>query len=134
MQKKLKRPTAPLVVPVATGEAVFHRADVLYALEWAAAAPGLGGWNVLLDNDEQTKLVSVVPPGSEEPTFFITNNGLHVSVTWLRTAREQATPVEVAQFSSLREAVRGLCELSEEQLESVNDAMEALYPRSLRAG
>jgi hypothetical protein len=133
MAKKSKRLATSLLIPAAPPDAVFHRADILYALEWAAAAPGIGGWNVLLDDEQQTRQVSVVPPGSEQATFFITRVGSEVALTWLRGAGERAAPVEVARFASLREAVRSLCALSDDQVESVNDAMEALYPRSLRA-
>lgn len=133
MPRKYKRPVASMLIPAAPPDAIFHNADVLYALEWAATAPGIGGWNVLLDDDKQTRKLSVVPPGSEHPTFFITRTGAEVTVNWLRTTVEQGVPVKIGGFASLREAVRALCALSDEQLESVNDAMEAMYPRSLRA-
>lgn len=70
MPRKYKRPVASMLIPAAPPDAIFHNADVLYALEWAATAPGIGGWNVLLDDDKQTRKLSVVPPGSEHPTFF----------------------------------------------------------------
>ena len=60
MAKKSKRLATSLLIPAAPPDAVFHRADILYALEWAAAAPGIGGWNVLLDDEQQTRQVSVV--------------------------------------------------------------------------
>ncbi|HET8995801.1 MAG TPA: hypothetical protein VFN42_03965, partial [Acetobacteraceae bacterium] len=41
----------------------FHCADVLFALEWSAVAPGVGGWDVLIDDERHTRLISVVPPG-----------------------------------------------------------------------
>jgi hypothetical protein len=132
MPRKSKRLATSLLIPAAPADAVFHRADILYALEWAAAAPGIGGWNVQLDDDQQTRKVSVVPPGSEVPTFFIARAGSEVQLTWLRGTGDRATIVEVARFASLREAVRSLCALSDGQIESVNDAMEALYPRTLR--
>lgn len=132
MSRKTKRLATSLLIPATPPDSVFHRADILYALEWAAAAPGIGGWNVLLDDEQQTRQVSVVPPGSEHATFFMNRVGSEVSLTWVRGAGERSAPVEVARFASLREAVRSLCALSDEQVESVNDAMEALYPRSLR--
>jgi len=132
MSRKAKRLATSLLIPAAPSDAVFHRADVLYALEWAASAPGIGGWNIVLDDEDQTRQVSVIPPGAERPTFFIARLGTEVVLTWLRTTGEREGPVEVARFASLREAVRALCALSDEQLESVNEAMEALYPRSLR--
>jgi hypothetical protein len=132
MPRKSKRPATTLLVPASPPDEVFHRADVLYALEWAAAAPGIGGWNVLLDNEQSTRKVSVIPPGAEQPAFFITRVGAETSLAWLRGSGDRATQVEVARFASLREAVRSLCALSDEQIESVNEAMEALYPRTLR--
>jgi hypothetical protein len=132
MPRKVKPPVNPPPNDERPPDAVFHRADVLYALEWAAAAPGIGGWNVLLDDDSYTRQVSVVPPGAEDPTFFMTIIGGEVALKWRRSSTDPSEPVEVARFASLREAVRTLCALSDEQMESVNDAMEALYPRSLR--
>jgi hypothetical protein len=126
------RPAALMLVPAAPAEAVFDRADVLYALEWAAVAPGLGGWTVLLDDELQTREVLVVPPGMERPAFCMTRAGRDVSLTWLRSADSQRPDFEVARPASLREAVLILCPLSDEAVMAVNDAMEALYPRSLR--
>ncbi len=131
MSRRARRTAAVAVSPVA-GRTVFHPADVLYALEWAAVAPGLGGWNLILDNDLTTRLVSVVPPGAENPTFFITRDGEQVTITWLRQQEVGARPVDVGHFKSLREAVRSLCALSDDQLEIVNESMEVLYPRALR--
>jgi len=113
-------------------ETLFHKADVLYALEWAAVAPGLGGWNIVLDDERQTRLVSVVPPGAEHPAFFITRKGDETTITWLRQKVIDGSLVEVGRFSGLREAVLTLCPLCDDLREIVNESMEALYPRSLR--
>ena len=125
-----KRPAVLMLVPAPPAQAVFDRADVLYALEWAAVAPGIGGWTVLLDDEDQTREVSVVPPGMEQPAFCMTRVGRDVSLTWLRLGGRP--DFEVARPASLREAVHLLCPLSEECTQAVNQAMEALYPRSLR--
>lgn len=125
-----KRPAALLLVPAPPAEVAFDRADVLYALEWAAVAPGLGGWTVLVDDEHRTHEVSVIPPGMERPAFRITRVGREVALTWLRLGGQPE--FEVARLASLREAVHLLCPLSDECTEAVNEAMEALYPRSLR--
>ena len=53
MSKKARRSAGAALFSTETGT-VFHHAEVLYALEWAAIAPGLGGWNVVLDDDRQS--------------------------------------------------------------------------------
>jgi hypothetical protein len=113
------------------GSAVFHRADVLYALEWAAVAPGLGRWGVLLDNAEETRLVSVLPPGSDVPAFLIFRAEGHVLVI-PRSTRDGSE--RVRRFRNLREAVLAICPLDDEKAVAVNEAMEVLYPRSFRSG
>jgi len=133
MQKKVRRAADGAVFSTET-TTVFHRADVLYALEWAAVAPGLGGWNIVLDDERQTRLVSVVPPGAEQPAFFVAREGNEITVTWLRQKSADATLVEVGRFNSLREAVLTLCPLSDDMRELVNESMELLYPRTLREG
>ncbi len=133
MSKKARR-TAEAALFSTEATSVFHSSDVLYALEWAAVAPGLGGWNLVLDDDRRTRLVSVVPPGAENPAFFISRDGGEVTVNWLRQKSIDGALVEVGRFSSLREAVLTLCPLSDDLKELVNEAMEVLYPRSLREG
>jgi hypothetical protein len=133
MSKRARRSAEP--DPGSGGAAsVFHRAEVLYALEWASVAPGLGGWNLLLDDETATRLISVVPPGSERPTFFITREGLDVTLAWVRQRPDGATPVEVGRFRSLREAVLRLCPLDAELRDSVNESMRVLYPRAAGLG
>lgn len=111
----------------------FHRADILFVLEWASVAPGLGGWNVLLDNETETRKVSVVPPGAEHPAFFVTRSGSEIALHRSRPGAKQGQVVEFARYRSLREAVLTVCSLSGEEIETINEAMELLYPRSLRS-
>ena len=131
MSKKARRSAEAALFSTEKGS-VFHQADILYALEWAAVAPGLGGWNVVLDDDRQTRLVSVVPPGAEQPAFFVSRDGSQVTITWLRQKITDSALVEVGRYRSLREAVLTLCPLCDDLKELVNEAMELLYPRSLR--
>ncbi|KAA5612041.1 hypothetical protein [Rhodovastum atsumiense] len=113
-----------------SGNIIFHRADILYALEWAAAAPGLGRWTVLLDDTEQTRLVSVVPPGTERPAFLITRSQEGVFVMPQAPGEEG---LQIRRFGNLREAVLAICPLDDERAVAVNEAMEILYPRTLRS-
>ncbi len=131
MSKKTRK-TAEATLFSGDATALFHQADVLYALEWAAVAPGLGGWNVSLDDDRKTRLISVVPPGAEQPAFFITRDGMEVTITWLRQKVMDGVLVEVGRYASLREALLTLCPLCDDMKELVNESMEVLYPRTLR--
>jgi hypothetical protein len=107
----------------------FHRADILYALEWAAVAPGVGRWNVVLDDPEDTRVVSIVPPGAEQPAYDIVRSELYVLLT-PRLTPEDGVPVRC--FASLREAVLAICPLDDATAVAVNEAMDVLYPRSPR--
>lgn len=109
----------------------FHKADVLYALEWSSIAPGTGGWDLLLDSEAETRLISVVPPGSETPRFLIFRSGADVNVLWISDA-PCGDVMEVGRYPTLRAAVLGLCPLPKELVRQINEAMESLYPRSLR--
>lgn len=131
MFNKPQRDACPVLTADA-GKARFPRADVLFALEWSAIAPGIGGWDVLIDDEKRTKLVSVVPPGSDVPSFFIYGKGRDVVVTWL-APNGRGEVMEVGRFTSLRTAVLALCPLTTEQMEMVNESLEILYPRALRS-
>jgi len=108
---------------------VFDRSDVLYALEWAALAPGIGGWTVLLDSHEITRLVSVIPPGLAYPAFTMTRADGAVSLSHVRPSAAPHPSREVARLASLREAVLLLCPLSDEDIATVDEAMTMLSPR-----
>ena len=131
MFRKPKREET-LVLGPDEGKTKFHRSDMLFALEWSAVAPGMGGWDVLLDDERRTRLVSVVPPGSDTPTFFIYWKGREVVMMWLAPSGK-GEMMEVGRFACLRTAVLALCPLNEEQLNTVNESMEILYPRALRS-
>ncbi len=120
-----------LVLGPDEGKAKFHRSDVLFALEWSAAAPGMGGWDALIDDEVNTRLISVVPPGADAPAFFIYFKGREVVLTWL-APNGKGEVMEVGRFTNLRAAVLALCPLSDDQMQAVNEAMEVMYPRSLR--
>lgn len=130
MFKKPRREDFPILADD-EGTAEFHKADVLYALEWSATAPGAGGWDVLVDDEARTRLVSVVPPGSNVPTFLIFRKGAETEVIWINPATTGEV-LEVGRYPSLRAAVLALCPLHEALVQKVNEAMESLYPRTLR--
>lgn len=130
MFRKPKREDT-LVLGPDEGKTKFHRSDVLFALEWSAVAPGMGGWDVLVDDEARTRLVSIVPPGADVPAFFAYWKGREVVLTWLAPSG-QSHMMEVGRFTSLRMAVLALCPLSDEQMNIVNESMEILYPRALR--
>ncbi len=130
MFRKPKREDT-LVLGPDEGKTKFHRSDVLFSLEWSAVAPGMGGWDVLIDDERRTRLVSVVPPGADAPTFFLYWKGREVVLSWLAPSGK-GEAMEVGRFASLRTALLALCPLTDEQLASVNESMEILYPRALR--
>lgn len=118
----------PLVLAADEGTADFATADLLFAMEWSTVAPGFGGWEVLVDDEKRTRLVSVVPPGSEVPTFFAFWKGRDIVVVWRRPGGESKI-TEVGRFTNLRAAVLKLCPLHEESVQHINETMETLYPR-----
>ena len=121
-----------LVLGPDEGKDRFHRSDVLFALEWSAVAPGMGGWDVLLDDDRDTCLLSVVPPGADAAAFYLYKKGREVVLRWL-APRGAAEPMEVGRFTTVRAALLALCPLNDEQMRAVHESMEILYPRSLRS-
>lgn len=120
-----------LVLGADEGVTEFASADVLFAMEWSAVAPGIGGWTVAVDNEQQSRLISVIPPGAELPTFFLYRKDDVVVVVWRRPYGDRAT-MEVGRFPNLRVAVLALCPLHGDVVQTINETMETLYPRSLR--
>lgn len=120
-----------LVLAADEGVAEFNSADVLFAMEWSAVAPGIGGWAVAVDNEQQCRLISIVPPGAELPTFFLYWKDNTVVVVWRRPYGDRET-MEVGRFANLRVAVLALCPLHGDLVQNINETMETLYPRSLR--
>jgi hypothetical protein len=109
----------------------FHSADVLYVIAWATTAPGIDGWRVVIDDDAQTSLVSVIPPGSHVPVFFLTRQG-EETIIKRQSHATGGGRAEVGRFDGLRTAILALCPLSDDQREEINERMETIYPRSLR--
>ena len=108
---------------------VFHPSDIAFARGWSAAAPGFGGWNVLLDRENAPELISVVPPGADEPAFVLTRGPRDVRLQRLRPDEE---PEEIASLPGLREALLKLCPLTEDALVDIHERLEASFPRRER--
>jgi hypothetical protein len=102
---------------LAGGEGIvdFAPRDTLFALEWAAVAPGLGGWNVL--------------PGSSTPTFIIFQRQGAAVMAWLGPGSHREI-IELERFGDLRAAVLTLCPLHMDLLREVNESVELLCART----
>lgn len=109
--------------------ATFSFAEVLFALEWSAVAPGMGGWDVLIDDERHTSLVSIVPPGAEVPCFFVYTKHHEVVLTWMPANRDTDL-MEVGRFGSLTSALLALCPLSDDQMLAIEKSMEIFQPRT----
>jgi len=113
--------------------APFHIADILFVRAWAARAPGLGGWRVSVEpQDRQAHRVLVVPPGAEQPVFFISRRDGGVLIERRRPAESGSGLVIAGRCESLREAVQRLCPLDGDTLQAVNEYMEQAHPRGPR--
>ncbi len=116
----------PAYAKVTLVSPVFHPSDIAFARGWSAAAPGIGGWGIVLDNEKAAERVSVVPPGSEAPVFDITRAVRDVLV---RRRHAGAESEEIGSFEGLREALLALCPLADEALEEIHDGLEETFPR-----
>ena len=108
---------------------VFHASDVAFVRGWSRAAPGIGGWTVLFDNDVVAEQVSIIPPGSVHPVFFITRNARDVLLERRRSVGDDDEVVEAGRFDNLREAVLALCPVADEALEDIKLDLEKQFPR-----
>lgn len=119
----------PAYGKVALVSAQFHPSDVAFAVAWSKRAPGIDGWRVLLDREEGTGRVSVIPPGAEKPVFVVTRDGTKAVME--RVGGRAARPA--GEFDNLRQAVLTLCPLHEEVMQEINEELEAAFPRARRA-
>jgi len=116
----------PAYAKISLVTSVFHPSDIAFVRGWSAAAPGLGGWQVLLDRDDAPEMVSVLPPGAEAPVFVLTRGSRDVV---LQRRRANGAVEEIGSFDGLREAVLALCPLGDEALEAINEGLEENFPR-----
>jgi hypothetical protein len=105
---------------------VFHPSDVAFAVAWSEAAPGIGGWRVVLDKPVGAERVSVIPPASDTAVFCITRNGVDVV---LERTFPDGERKEVGRFKQLREALVALCPLDGDAVEDIHESLERDYPR-----
>jgi hypothetical protein len=109
---------------------VFHLADLAFVHAWSRHAPGIGGWRVLVDDQQAPENVAVIPPGAEEPVFFITRQAAKAVLArrpW--QAGPEAPRVTLGTFDTLRQAVLALCELPGEALQDIQEDLEREFPR-----
>jgi hypothetical protein len=121
----------PAYAKVSLVTPIFHPSDIAFVHRWSEVAPGLGGWQVQLDREEEPEQVSVLPPGAEEPLFVITKGPRDVTVHRRRPLADGEL-VELKRFEGLRDAVLALCPIGDEALEEIHLALERDYPRNGR--
>lgn len=86
----------------------FSPADSAFALAWEVYAPGLTGWTVLVDNDDEgAEIMLVDPPLAYDNGFTLRPDGRDIIVSWSGGQR---------RASSVREALLLLCPLAPEHL------------------
>ena len=110
----------------------FHPSDVAFAQGWSKRAPGIDGWRIVLDRQGMTELVSVIPPGSDEPMFFISRPGVRVLVERRARGQGEDTLMPVGEYDNLRQAVQALCPLSDDDMQEIHEELEVAFPRRRR--
>jgi len=108
----------------------FPPSDIAFARGWGRLAPGLGGWNVLFDNDAAPELVLIVPPGADRPAFFVTRHGREVILECRRAMGDDDEVIEVGRFDGLREALQAVCPVDDARLEQVQAGLERDFRRA----
>jgi hypothetical protein len=107
----------------------FHPSDIAFARGWSAAAPGLGGWQIQLDNETSPERVSIIPPGALQPAFVVTRG---VRDVILRRHRANGEDEEIGSFVGLREALLSVCPLDDDALVEIHESLEVTFPRYKR--
>jgi hypothetical protein len=119
----------PAYAKISLVSSVFHPSDIAFARGWSEAAPGFGGWNLVMDSEDAPERVSVVPPGADDPVFVITRGPRDVRLQRLRPGAE---PEEIGSLPGLREALLMLCALTEDALLDIHERLEEGFPRRER--
>src|SRR3954467_8587835 len=89
----------------------FAPEDVAFALAWEVYAPGLGGWTVQMDEDDDgAEFLLVDPPLDYGDGFTVRRDRSGASITW----REGA-----ARAGSVRDAMLKICPLNPDALAAV---------------
>lgn len=88
------------------GIVAFDRPDLRAALERFAEAPAFDGWHLLVDDDGEPSLISIMEPGSENPCFFLFWKAGTVVLARLMSSVDEV--VEIGRFASLDDALLGI--------------------------
>lgn len=122
MEATLHEAAEPLSTPKRAASG-FPVADLQFAKAWADVAPG--GWSVIVDATGEGELVSVCPPGCEIPVFVIGLEDGAVETLRFRHAELGGAAISAGCHRSLPEALRALCPLSCEQMETLRACLRA---------
>ena len=99
----------------------FSEQDLAFALAWEVHAPGLGGWTVLNDTDEDgTDMLLVDPPLVYGEGFVVRRDSVGVSIT---------SPLGTHRAATLRDALLLICPLGREALDAVE--LLAMMPEAV---
>jgi hypothetical protein len=103
--------------PLTTEPDGFSAQEFAFALAWELYAPGLGGWTVQRDTeDEGDQIILVDPPLVYGDGFMLRKDAEGVRIT---------SPIGVHRAATLRDALLLICPLGREALDSA-DQMAAL--------
>ncbi len=103
--------------PSQAGAASFSAQEFAFALAWELYAPGLGGWTVQRDTeDDGDQIILVDPPLVYGDGFALRKDADEVRIT---------SPLGVHRAASLRDALLLICPLGGEALAAA-DQMAAL--------
>ena len=116
----------PAYAKVSLVTPTFHPSDVAFAISWSNSAPGFGNWRVSFDKPIGAEFISIVPPGCDDPVFFIFRSGGDVV---LERQPPGGARGEVGRFKGLRDALIRLCPLDEDALEEILVSLERDFPR-----
>ena len=95
----------------------FSPADIAFALAWEIYAPGLVGWTVLVENEEEgSDVILVDPPLAFDNGFTLRRDGLDTVVSWRDGTRRTA---------SVRDALQLICPLAPEELAAADALADA---------
>ena len=103
-----------------SGPGRFEASDLAFALAWEVYAPGLGGWTVLVDTDDNGEEILLVdPPLVFGDGFIVRPDGAETVIT---------CPVGMYRAANLREAMLLICPLAPDALAAVEKLAGAPAP------
>jgi hypothetical protein len=102
--------TNPSRSPVCTATRPLSEQDIAFALAWEVHAPGLGGWTVQIDTDEDgTDMLFIDPPLVYGDGFVVRSDAGGVMVT---------SPLGIHRAATVRDALLLICPLGHEALDA----------------